>query len=243
MKRFLRNLASSVIRPQPSLHPFAESIYPATRAAAHHSAESSEIVVGISRPQPSLPQPVPPVQTRELLPFGSLQSEQHEELVTSLRENHAASEQAKYQPLLPVREMKSSVADVVGMLSRRREADSHDERESASGRPRGEERGVAAVVPEAKNSPERHEVRPTTQVVPLVPQFDAQALRSPRRPVAAAQFISRHQQETRSDEVRINIGRIEVTAVPPAPARATPVPPRKGLSLDEYLNRRNGRLG
>jgi len=45
------------------------------------------------------------------------------------------------------------------------------------------------------------------------------------------------------DEVHINIGRIEVTAVPqaPAPPRPTPRPPRRNMSLDEYLRRSDGR--
>jgi hypothetical protein len=41
-------------------------------------------------------------------------------------------------------------------------------------------------------------------------------------------------------EVQIHIGRIEVTAVPPAPARVA-APRRTGMSLDDYLKRRNGR--
>jgi hypothetical protein len=43
-----------------------------------------------------------------------------------------------------------------------------------------------------------------------------------------------------ADEIEINIGRIEVTAIPPAAPRSTP-PARKSLNLDEYLQRRNGR--
>jgi hypothetical protein len=43
------------------------------------------------------------------------------------------------------------------------------------------------------------------------------------------------------DEIQITIGRIEVTAVPEAPARPVPKPGRKQLSLDEYLRRADGR--
>src|SRR5262249_21765901 len=47
-----------------------------------------------------------------------------------------------------------------------------------------------------------------------------------------------------TDEIQINIGRIEVTAVPPPPPQAKPTPasPRKSPSLDEYLKRRPGRV-
>jgi hypothetical protein len=44
------------------------------------------------------------------------------------------------------------------------------------------------------------------------------------------------------DEIQINIGRIEVTAIPhPTPRPSAPA--RKSINLDEYLKRRNGRNG
>lgn len=47
--------------------------------------------------------------------------------------------------------------------------------------------------------------------------------------------------EREPDEVQIHIGRIEVTAVSQAVARAATKPARKGLNLEEYLKRRDGR--
>lgn len=44
-----------------------------------------------------------------------------------------------------------------------------------------------------------------------------------------------------SDEIQIHIGRIEVTALPPAPTRAAAQTPRKGLNLEEYLKRSDRR--
>lgn len=41
--------------------------------------------------------------------------------------------------------------------------------------------------------------------------------------------------ESNRDEIQIHIGRIEVTAWPPAPIRPAPPSPRKGLNLEEYL--------
>jgi len=43
------------------------------------------------------------------------------------------------------------------------------------------------------------------------------------------------------EEIRIHIGRIEVTAAPPAPVRAAPKPAHKSLDLGAYLKRRGGR--
>jgi hypothetical protein len=48
-------------------------------------------------------------------------------------------------------------------------------------------------------------------------------------------------EERYADDVQIHIGRIEVTAVPPAPTRPAVQPVRKSLRLDEYLRR--GREG
>jgi hypothetical protein len=45
------------------------------------------------------------------------------------------------------------------------------------------------------------------------------------------------------DEIQIHIGRIEVTAMPPAAPRAAAANPRRGApSLDEYLRRRDRRV-
>jgi hypothetical protein len=45
------------------------------------------------------------------------------------------------------------------------------------------------------------------------------------------------------DEIQIHIGRIEVTAMPPAAPRPVAAPVRKTQTLDEYLRRGNGRAG
>jgi hypothetical protein len=42
------------------------------------------------------------------------------------------------------------------------------------------------------------------------------------------------------DEIQIHIGRIEVTAAPPAPVRLAPKPAPKSLDLGSYLKRRGG---
>ncbi len=47
--------------------------------------------------------------------------------------------------------------------------------------------------------------------------------------------------EREPDEIQIHIGRIEVTATPPAPARPAAKPMRKTPTLDDYLKRRHGR--
>jgi hypothetical protein len=58
-----------------------------------------------------------------------------------------------------------------------------------------------------------------------------------RDPVAGQQTSARREQ----DVIEIHIGRIEVTAVNQPPVARADKPPRKTLSLDEYLNRGNRR--
>jgi len=69
----------------------------------------------------------------------------------------------------------------------------------------------------------------------------AQSSKDARRTAQPLPFRGATPPPRGSDEIQINIGRIEVTAMPPA---ARPAPPKsKSLNLEEYLRRRNGRNG
>jgi hypothetical protein len=65
------------------------------------------------------------------------------------------------------------------------------------------------------------------------------------RPLTIAQSQHMADAPTRSrsepEEIQIHIGRIEVSAMPPAPAPAAVKTPRKSSSLDDYLRRRDRR--
>jgi hypothetical protein len=86
--------------------------------------------------------------------------------------------------------------------------------------PRGEG-AVREVLP--------HEVR----ILEPSPAGRADTPHLPRKSMAASRG---------ADEIQINIGRIEVTAMPQAAPRPTP-PVRKSINLDEYLKPRHGRNG
>jgi hypothetical protein len=77
------------------------------------------------------------------------------------------------------------------------------------------------------------------QAASLFPTSSLLHSRAPR----AAEPGQPVQAEREADEIQIHIGRIEVTAVPPAPARPVAPPVRKSLKLDEYLRRRQGSAG
>jgi hypothetical protein len=68
---------------------------------------------------------------------------------------------------------------------------------------------------------------------------------APLRPAAVRSAPERAQRGARRepDEVHIHIGRIEVTAAPPAPRPVAAPAARKAMSLDEYLARNGGRRG
>ena len=74
----------------------------------------------------------------------------------------------------------------------------------------------------------------------VVPRSQTPSPEKVREPVArSSQSFATHSRST--DEIEIHIGRIEVTAVQPAPTRTTPVKsPRRAPSLDDYLRRRDG---
>lgn len=95
----------------------------------------------------------------------------------------------------------------------------------------------------------------TSQVEPLVgePTSVAPARTAPILPVASPlvappsatrnslspRFTAPSERPSKEvpDEIQIHIGRIEVTAVPPAAPRPAPPKPRKSLDLGEYLKR------
>lgn len=80
-------------------------------------------------------------------------------------------------------------------------------------------------------------VRPTHPPALVV---DAANPRTPGVPINERRDVPRRLElpEREPDEIQIHIGRIEVVAVPPAPARAEAKPPHKSLNLDDYLKRR-----
>ncbi len=238
MKPFLRKLASSVIRPTPNVHPFAESIYPVPlHASSERLSQAPEISVATSREETASPSPLlqSPTFTPTRSPHSEVQSWLNAMKSSTQSENASPHEQNYFRPLLPVLETRHTEPNVQGVsVSRSRSVPNEDSRKNAASPP---------IVGPTRLA--QDESLPAKQVAPLRLQFDAQSLLALRKPTsAAAPFVSRAQQETRTgDDIRINIGRIEVIAVPPSSPRATPASIRKGLSLDEFLNRRNGRAG
>jgi len=83
--------------------------------------------------------------------------------------------------------------------------------------------------------------RPRPQLATGQTPLLAAAPSAPLRRAAVRSASERAQREP--DEVHIHIGRIEVTAAPPAPRPVAVPAARKAMSLDEYLARNGGRRG
>jgi hypothetical protein len=100
------------------------------------------------------------------------------------------------------------------------------------------------------SSPSVFETTPISARDPFAPLITEAPVSSPptaaigkvREPAASSsQNFASHSRAT--DDIEIHIGRIEVTAVQPAPMRTTTVKsPRRVPSLDDYLRRRDGSI-
>jgi hypothetical protein len=125
----------------------------------------------------------------------------------------------------------------VGALSRRQVAESA-KAESAKAQSAKEEASLssaASQTPSADSSPSSSPIpiRPA-QTMMLIPLQSLRAAAAPR----VEQPRRAPAQRSEPDEIHIHIGRIEVASV--APPRVPAPPPRKSLSLDDYLRGSHG---
>ena len=251
MKSFLHRVAASVVRPQPSLHPFVESIYPAAPSRkpdepqfqfenvefptpVEHAAERIHRPASLKEPSrqpaPALTQPAAAPATRlstspehedyqALLPQSGIEVARVETLFSKSNTDPASAASLSEQPV------SSSALPAFPQPDRFRAT-----RESAP--------SVDHSIPQAEVTGATPPVQPRTlgeiQAALTRPNPRRQSPQIPAAPRNAPQ---------QPDNVEIHIGRIEVVAVPAPAPRPAASPAHKGLSLDEYLSRRNGRLG
>jgi len=115
--------------------------------------------------------------------------------------------------------------------------------------PRGKAREVRTGSTQGEEAPSGRPVRTFAPLLAATVGAQNSRPAEPAAPQSASISASpaRREQDARRmsaepHEVQIHIGRIEVTAVPPAPVRPTVATPRRNaMSLDDYLKRRNGR--
>ena len=235
MSGFLNRIAARAVRPQTSVHPFAESIYSVARqtgtseAAGVHEALSAHGEQGAAQ---SMALPVDPAGHSE----EALTS--HSEMQT--HQTVTVDDRRSIQPLLP--RQVAGLADASKHSSPDAQSSPADSLAAShrgfSGQGEGLEYVPIVPGPFARsNAPEAGGVSSMQAL-----EESIAAARSKQNAQAAQVSQDKHA-ASQGDDVQIHIGRIEVVAVPQAPPRPAHSPARKGLSLEEYLRKRDGRAG
>lgn len=253
MKGYLQRLVTQAIKPQgnvrPLVNPYVNSIESRPEPADEGLVE--ETVYGtVNQPKQfprrtGIPSAVPTPASGATLKRDSSAE------VSRERVQESSAESVPFEPLMSENEIevttsaKGRVVHVEHPRSGNSRAQTHDD--SA----RREDVPLEIVVQESapletRKDPTRSRVRQQ----PLLGKTAAHEVRPSDVKILSPRAARRMEQPhllrnsapplRGADEIQINIGRIEVTAIPAAASRSTP-PARKSLNLDEYLQRRNGR--
>jgi hypothetical protein len=225
MTGFLARLAARQIAPGGGLRPRAVSRFAAPEAEA--SPDEPPLLVA---PVPAVMPPSPPASPEAAVP------KQVPAALQAARGDPDAAERRAPHPVLRAPEPASPGEDQPrSPLSGERDSDDRE-------RPRnGRVAALAQVAPAAARTPE-HPPNPA----PLVPReiVRARETTAQHAPVAARAAVAPMPTAVEAADapvVRVTIGRIEVRAAAPAPAREKrPAARPKTMSLDEYLDRRHG---
>jgi hypothetical protein len=252
MRGYLQRLAAGVSRPERRVRPFAGSIFAdnlreetgkdarpqvveqtAERVVREPGAHEAATIEPARATRPVTPEPAGVSR-----PF--------------------AAELAHFAPLLPGKVAEAGSAESVGrpMEEASRESPAPPDLQPKV-RTHKEELERRALLPGTQTDAERLVPQPlgfgegsAEAGARLVPTREP--AREPLRTVAAQPARRGAQEPTAAsrapdrgagEEIQIHIGRIEVIAVAPQPARAAGPPSRKFTSLDDYLKRRDGRRG
>jgi hypothetical protein len=257
MRGYLQRLAASVSRPERRVRPFAGSIFadnlreesaktarplvveqnvervarePVTREAAaiepaRATGPATQEPAGVSRPVAAELAHFAPLLSGKVAEAGSAES-----AVQPLEE---ASRESPTQPHLQPKD--------------RRHKEEPERETLLSGAQANAGRLVVQSLVFEEGSAERS-AEAGAQLVPTREPTRREPLRTvaaqaARRGAQKPTTTSRAPGRGASEEIQIHIGRIEVIATAPQPARAAAAPSRRFTSLDDYLKRRDGRRG
>ena len=248
MKGFLHRIVTGVVRPQPKLHPFVESIYPAARTQNVAEPSVSHDTLSVFTPVEQIAARNPGSEAQREETRSSISPASHR---AHMQPQTTIHQHESIAPLLPRQEVEAGVAS---KQSERQmvEADSdllpqprqlpvaasyESQLESVS-------HALQEFVPIVLDRASTASISDSDKSATVFAQGEAQAAstRVNGRRQAGQISVARSAQQ-QADDIQIHIGRIEVVAVPQPAPRPAPAPTRKGLSLDEYLSHRNGRSG
>lgn len=240
MRGYLQRLALGVMRPVGTIHPMVGSVFSPQHQAGTSEAPLREASVHISSQAKSDAKRSP-----EDAKARSVSSE--EKSSGTLEPNRLRAAGPVHTPL---------ISKVDATQSKNKQSEDFSGPAEASSSHLGE-RSTVEALPEANAHPgERTEELVLTHVyTPKMSESTVQSssLKMPAQkmdPFAAAPRSTPQENSSRRsatpprqpDEIQIHIGRIEVTAVQQTPVPPAAKPARKGLSLDEYLQRANRRV-
>jgi hypothetical protein len=232
MRGFLHRIAAGVVRPQPKLHPFVESIYPAVRAQS--VAEPS-----ISHDAFSTVAPVEQIAAHN--PHSEVQREETRSSIPPVSQRVLLSRQEVEAQVTPTQSTRQIDGADSGSLPSPKQlpvAASHELQSEAVSH------AIQEFVPIILDRVSTTALSDSDKPAKVFTQGEVQAASgrvNGRRQAGQISIAPSAQQQ--ADDIQIHIGRIEVVAIPQPAPRPAPAPTRKGLSLDEYLSRRNGRSG
>lgn len=244
MKGFLQRLALGVMRPVGTIHPMVGSVFSTQHHAGPREVSPPGETAFISTQRKS--DSKHSLEERE---SGSHASEEKSGVASqALEPNRLRAPDPIYTPLVSTAEALQSKGRQPENLSRATE-----ERISS---PYLGDKPIVEILPR----PEEHTAGGAQELVVkhvYAPRMSdstvgSSSLKAPAQQTAPFPAARRSTQQENSqrrsgtpsrqpDEIQIHIGRIEVTAVQQTPVPPVVKPARKGLSLDEYLQRANRR--
>jgi hypothetical protein len=233
MKGFLQRIAAAAIRPEPRLKPLVGSIY-AGEPVMDFTEEKPWLPLAPPRPILQASLQAAPEQTETRIVHAHEPSPRR---LASVVSELTLRKQTVLAPTTYAAEHSSSNATVAAASASTSLSAQH------SGRTE-EHPQTRATTPSASSAPQQSERR----LVPFMPILTHRELPQPapsgaKKPIPQLTPREKPTPASTGGEIQINIGRIEVIAVPP-PGTAAPATSRsRATSLDDYLKSRSGRPG
>jgi hypothetical protein len=232
MSGYLHRLLQTVLNPRETVHPRMGSLFAPHQSAPDPTTESFEQAETVAT-HPTRSDSFPPGEPTETVRHLAQSDE------SPLQRPAAANEPSRLF-------VSERPADVSLPGDDKAKPDTFAQAVQTP-RPRGASRAQRAV-PDSRRDAGIQSYMPLIQPRPTephstkpdIPQFSTEVLRTREARANLTAQARPTRAEREPDEVQIHIGRIEVTAVQP-PAPRAPKRRETAVSLDAYLERRNGR--